>query len=189
MEVSSLAPVQVSAVLLSLLASATGGHRPIGVFCSIYRTWGKSRRKYAMCWEDRSFRACFAAAKLSSSTDVVWRQTVRAECEVARGRTSATLFWDLYKCVELVDLTKLRNRCREYGFPPAIAGLAICFYRSARFAGLGGTISGPAFANHGIIAGCSFATTRSPCLHRGPVGQAGSSSFGFARHLYRRLRD
>ena len=97
MEVSSLAPVQVSAVLLSLLAKATGGYRPIGVFFSIYRIWGKSRRRYAVEWEEGNSRAFFAAAKFSSSTDVVWRQTVRAESEVTRGRTSATLLWDLYK--------------------------------------------------------------------------------------------
>eukprot|EP00959_Pyramimonas_sp_CCMP1952_P426493 8932865-Pyramimonas_sp.AAC.1 len=54
-------PDQISAVLLALPPKATGGYRPIGVFCSWHRVWGRCRRPRALHWEQQRPRRCWAA--------------------------------------------------------------------------------------------------------------------------------
>eukprot|EP00959_Pyramimonas_sp_CCMP1952_P293104 6130090-Pyramimonas_sp.AAC.1 len=71
---------------MSLIGKQAGGFRPIGLFSSIYRLWGKGRRGYATRWEENNRRPFFAAGKFTSSTDVVWRQSVKGEVGVRDGK-------------------------------------------------------------------------------------------------------
>eukprot|EP00959_Pyramimonas_sp_CCMP1952_P373568 7823655-Pyramimonas_sp.AAC.1 len=54
-------PRQISAVLIALLSKPSGGYRPIGVFCSWYRVWGRLRRPQALYWEQQHPRRYWAA--------------------------------------------------------------------------------------------------------------------------------
>eukprot|EP00959_Pyramimonas_sp_CCMP1952_P377325 7903140-Pyramimonas_sp.AAC.1 len=71
----------------------SGGWRPIGPFCSIYRLWGRCRRCYALQWELQYQRSFYAGQSFASASDVAWRQSFRAETSNSSGKVSATLLW------------------------------------------------------------------------------------------------
>eukprot|EP00959_Pyramimonas_sp_CCMP1952_P029109 610349-Pyramimonas_sp.AAC.1 len=56
MEVSSLLPKQAAVTVMSLIGKQAGSFRPIGLFSSIYRLWGKGGRGYATRWEEDNRR-------------------------------------------------------------------------------------------------------------------------------------
>ena len=70
--------------------------------------------------EEANPRNVFAAAKFLPSADLVWRRTARAE-RYLRGHAPATLLWDLYECLELVNLDTLRARCQQSGLNPVMS--------------------------------------------------------------------
>eukprot|EP00959_Pyramimonas_sp_CCMP1952_P003777 80080-Pyramimonas_sp.AAC.1 len=60
MELCSTLPAQLQVVQLALLMKPSGGRGPIGLFCSIYRLWGRCRRRYALQWELQYQRSFYA---------------------------------------------------------------------------------------------------------------------------------
>eukprot|EP00959_Pyramimonas_sp_CCMP1952_P005414 114009-Pyramimonas_sp.AAC.1 len=82
-ERSGLLPGQMNVVLLIMLSKPDGGHRPIGLFVSIYRLWARARRSCARQSEADNARGNFCAGAFASSVDTVWRQGVRSEVAVA----------------------------------------------------------------------------------------------------------
>eukprot|EP00959_Pyramimonas_sp_CCMP1952_P261707 5472678-Pyramimonas_sp.AAC.1 len=81
-----------------------GGWRPSGLFCSIYRLWGRCRRIYARPWEVLFSRPYFAGQSFASATDVVWRQMLKSEAANSKGLCSGTLLWDMTKFHEGISL-------------------------------------------------------------------------------------
>eukprot|EP00959_Pyramimonas_sp_CCMP1952_P283501 5926608-Pyramimonas_sp.AAC.1 len=56
-------PPQTSVALLALLPKPSGGYRPIGVFCSWRRAWGRLRRPMALHWDQQHPRGHWAAGR------------------------------------------------------------------------------------------------------------------------------
>eukprot|EP00959_Pyramimonas_sp_CCMP1952_P116192 2428940-Pyramimonas_sp.AAC.1 len=56
MEATSILPNQVRTIVAPLLAKPAGGWRPIGLFSSCYRCWGKLRRPIAASWGASNWR-------------------------------------------------------------------------------------------------------------------------------------
>eukprot|EP00959_Pyramimonas_sp_CCMP1952_P005781 121059-Pyramimonas_sp.AAC.1 len=83
-------------------------------------------RGYAARWEEDNRRPFFAAGKFTSSTDVVWRQSVKGEVAVNDGKVSAILLWDLVKCFESINHDLLLHRCAQYGFDMSVARMPFC---------------------------------------------------------------
>jgi len=158
-ERSGILPTQLSAVMVALLAKEKGGFRPIGIFPSVYRLWGRARRPLAEAWEARFPRDYWAAGRHRGAMDCVWRQTFRSEAGVRKGDYSATVLWDMFKYYELIDLEALELRAQRHNFPLGVLNICLAACRSARYMCLSGIISGPLRATHGVIAGCSMATT------------------------------
>ena len=104
-------------------------------------------------------REYWAAGANRGAGDVVWRQAFKAEVGTRRGQVSATIFWDLRKYYEHIDLRFLWEKCKQHNFPLCIARLAIQAYSCARFLTLGGVVDGPHWVCRGIVAGCTFATS------------------------------
>eukprot|EP00959_Pyramimonas_sp_CCMP1952_P019670 415806-Pyramimonas_sp.AAC.1 len=86
MEATGSLPVQLSWVLVALLAKPCGGFRPIGIVPSWYRVWGRCRRFEALRWEIQHSRPYWAAGAHRGAGDVVWRQAFRAESGTVRGQ-------------------------------------------------------------------------------------------------------
>eukprot|EP00959_Pyramimonas_sp_CCMP1952_P222487 4651125-Pyramimonas_sp.AAC.1 len=55
-EATSILPNQARTIMVPLLAKPAGGWRPIGLFSSFYRFWGKLRRPIAASWEASNWR-------------------------------------------------------------------------------------------------------------------------------------
>eukprot|EP00959_Pyramimonas_sp_CCMP1952_P386683 8104036-Pyramimonas_sp.AAC.1 len=100
MELCSTLPAQLQVVQLALLMKPSGGWRPIDLFCSINRLWGRCRRSYALQWELQYQRSFYAGQSFASASDVVWRQSFRALTSDSSGKASATLLWDMAKFYE-----------------------------------------------------------------------------------------
>ena len=90
LEVAGLAPSCVRRLLVFLLAKPTGGYRPIALFPSFYRAWGRCRRRIADCWEQEHPREYFAVSTGRSVTDGVWRAAVRAEAGANEGAAAGS---------------------------------------------------------------------------------------------------
>eukprot|EP00959_Pyramimonas_sp_CCMP1952_P026256 551257-Pyramimonas_sp.AAC.1 len=90
MERSGLVPKHLQVILTALLAKPTGGFRPIGIFVSCYRLWGRCRRGFASAWEAENERDYLAGGSFASASYVVWRQAFRAEAARSAGESAAT---------------------------------------------------------------------------------------------------
>ncbi len=77
-------PAQIAAVILTMLSKPTGGYRPIGVFPSPYRLWGRLSRSVADEWErkhERTFSPALSTSRRSTlygDRPYDWRQEMRA---------------------------------------------------------------------------------------------------------------
>eukprot|EP00959_Pyramimonas_sp_CCMP1952_P309368 6474159-Pyramimonas_sp.AAC.1 len=90
-----------------MLAKASGGFRPIGLFVGTYRHWGRARRHFAEEWGGGLAAVFFWCGRFKSSSDVVWRRALRSEESVSCQEVSASVLWDMYKFYELFDLELL----------------------------------------------------------------------------------
>eukprot|EP00959_Pyramimonas_sp_CCMP1952_P157277 3288947-Pyramimonas_sp.AAC.1 len=89
-------PFQLRAVIVAMLPKPSSGFRPIGVFPSLCRLWGKCRRGFAVQWGTANQRVFWAAGQYKSARDVVWRQTARSERSRNQSQHACTLLWDFY---------------------------------------------------------------------------------------------
>ena len=106
-------PRQIERVLVALLPKASGGFRPIGLFPSLYRLWGRVRRPMAARWEQSHSRDYFAAGQYAGATDVVWRQAVLSEAGALSGQVAFSVLWDMsniYECFTLASITAISTR-------------------------------------------------------------------------------
>eukprot|EP00959_Pyramimonas_sp_CCMP1952_P026929 565426-Pyramimonas_sp.AAC.1 len=145
-------PEQISAVLLALLSKPTAGYRPIGVFCSWHRVWRRLRRRQALTWGLGHPRRYWADGGNRGASDAVWRQSVLAEHGTAAKEVSCSVFYDMLKYYETIDLDMLLAKCRRRGFPQPIARLCMLAFRCGRLLSLGGIIMGPSFVDKGVVA-------------------------------------
>ena len=158
-EITGVLPETMRVLQLALLAKAAGGFRPIGLFSSGYRLWGRAPRNMASDWEAAHPRQYLAASAFNGASDVVWRQSLRSELGVRKKQAAATLLWDLRKFYEGMRLDLLEQRAAALGFPEQITSVCLTAYRGARFVTMASISTGPFYSINGVIAGCSMATT------------------------------
>ena len=156
MERTGHLPEQQRQVYIFLLDEAGGGTRPIGLFTAYYRTWSKARQGEASKWNAIHDRWFFAAGKGRSTSDPVWRQSVRNQLSTSEGGHVASLCWDLRTFYESMSHTRLREQALLHDFPVALADVAINAYKMARLLTYEGQASDELFPAHGIVAGDSL---------------------------------
>ena len=89
-ELNSRWPSQVRFVLTVLLPKKLG-FRMIGLFCSLYRLWGRSRRYLAKAWELQHPSQPIAWSSGKGCISAAWGQAARSEVNVLRGGASAAI--------------------------------------------------------------------------------------------------
>ena len=153
-------PPQLMASLIALLPKASGGLRPIVWAQSIFRVWSRARLDLVKSLEvSKTYHLPFAAQKNRGPTDIVWRHAFKAECAQTNNSHFVCLLWDLHKCYEMVGHTKLIAAAIKHDYPLAILRICIHAYRSPRRIIYKGIVSRPIFAEQGILAGVSTATS------------------------------
>ena len=94
-ELTARFPRPCRRMLVPLLEKRQGGFRDITIFSSPYRLWARGRKGVVTEWEVANARPYYLSAARCSPTDAVWRRTVKAEAEVARGAgtAAAAVLW------------------------------------------------------------------------------------------------
>ena len=157
-EARGLFPRQQRLLQIFLTEKPKGGHRSLGLFCSLYRLWTRIRRPEAKLWEIRNQRQYIIFGPGGSAVEAVWRQSLRAELAAARGLVSASLAWDLKEYYEYIDRADLAKRGKQQEFPEVLTRGSVNMYGAARVVTLDGAARRVGFAIRGVVAGCGFAT-------------------------------
>ena len=155
-----LMPKQLFATFITLLPKATGGLRPIAWAQSVFRVWSRARQALVKAWESAcTNHLAFAAQRGKSPIDIIWRQSFKAEAAQEAGDHFVCLFWDLYKCYELINHSKLLLAGRKHNYRMAVLRICIAAYKAPRRILYKGIVSRPILPNCGILAGVSSATS------------------------------
>eukprot|EP00959_Pyramimonas_sp_CCMP1952_P325136 6805542-Pyramimonas_sp.AAC.1 len=107
---AALAPMQLSVVIMALLAKPLGGFRPIGIVWVVFCVYGETRRELAVARGREHTGPCFCDGAFEGAQDVVWRRALVAEGSASAGDEAAALLADLYTYYELFDLKLLAYR-------------------------------------------------------------------------------
>ena len=159
-EAIGVMPQQTMITIITLIPKPTAGVRPIGIFHSGFRLWAKARRSLVDDWETRcADMPEFAAAKHRSSTNVVWRHSMKGEFAKANRRHFAVIMWDLLKCYEHMDHQVLVRAARNHRYPLALLRLTLAVYAADRHIVYEGLASASMQASRGIVAGSAMATS------------------------------
>jgi len=156
LEKSGHLPNQQRFVAIFLLDKPTGGTRPVGLFTAFYRLWAKARQEDAAAWAADHDMPFFAAGKGRSTTDPVWRQSVRNQTSKAQREHVASLCWDLRKFYETMDHDRMLCQARKHHFPSALVEVALNAYKMERTVTYQGIAAEGVFPSQGIVAGDSL---------------------------------
>ena len=92
LEALGVFPEDLEQVLVALIPKPTGGERPIGLYLALFRVWSAARVQALRDWERDSAQCpAFNTGGGQATTDVVWRQAVRAEADRAEMQPFLTL--------------------------------------------------------------------------------------------------
>ncbi len=153
-------PSQVELITLPTIPKPSGGCRLIGIFAAICRVWSKARRDIASDWELRNDRGYFASGADRCTADTVWLQSAAAEAQLAEeGHVAAAVLLDLEKFFEYIDHDALFDRAVRLGLPEPLVRLALASYAGPRRIRLRDFIAQEVYADRGVVAGCSLAST------------------------------
>ena len=94
-----------------------------------------------------------------SSTDAAFDHGAAAEVAHLQNEHTITVPIDIWKCDELVDPRRLMEQAARMGFPLRLAWMSVQLYFQPRVLQAYGSATLPFASAHGIIAGCSLATT------------------------------
>ena len=84
---------------------------------------------------------------------------MRAETSTAKGQHAGGVFRDMLKYSEQIPLALLESRGRRRNSDSVVLSVCLSAHRSARYMVLCSVVSAAQFAEFGVIAGCSMATT------------------------------
>ena len=164
-EAIGVLPQQAMQVFICLIPKPISGTRPIGLYQSTFRLWGKARKSIVADWESSICdNGIFAAGKHKSSLDVAWRVAMKKELASSSNLSYAAVFWDLYKCYELIKHDVLFAAAVRHKFPLAILRITIASYQQPRRLIMHDIVSRCIQPSRGIIAGVMSATAELKCV-------------------------
>ena len=151
-------PLAIGHVMIALLAKATGGFRPIGLFPSLVRIWMRARLPDATAWQALWNRPWLYAGPGRGADVAAWKQAARAESAAAFGLDYAAALLDLVKAFERVPHDLLVRRASSLRYNLYLLRVSTSAYLLARTVQVRGVCAKPVFAIRGITAGSGHAT-------------------------------
>ncbi len=146
-------------IVFARIPKEGGGHRLIGLMTSLYRVWTKLRRPYCTKWEGDHARSWDYASSGKGALAGAWDLGMEVEAAKAVGMQTAAYLSDLAKFYEHIPHALVLEKSAELGFPLTIALLAINQYGGNRRVSVDKCWSQSVCTVHGVVAGCSLATT------------------------------
>ena len=151
-------PEQVRTILVAQIPKASGGRRPIGLLPGLVRIWERLRKPVVEVWRRSVERDYNWAAKGRSAQTAVWRQALRDEAAIARGKMTAATLVDLVKAFEMVKLELVWRQGLALHFPPLVLRMVLESFAFARMLSWKGAVAEEVHTLSAILAGGSFAT-------------------------------
>ena len=158
-EAHGLWTTQQSDLIVTLLAKATGGKRPILFFRSAYRLWGRWAQARVKTWAVDALQHYALNNQAGRRPgDAIWRNQVRAQMAEDTGLSFGEVFWDMAKAFDRVPREQLLRIALARGYPPSILRLSLLSYEWARRIVNGPLVAAPISPTRGIGPGSPFAT-------------------------------
>jgi len=162
-------PKRLWLVLIVLLPKADGGRRPIGLFPSLIRIWGRARAVVARSWEAAQARPYLFGGECKGAQRAAWQAAFKAEAAALRTRSYAESLLDLVKAFEKVPHDLLVQAAAQLGYSRWVLRLSLSAYRLRRSIGVDAVYSRLVTATCGITAGSTFATSELRLLLIGAI--------------------
>ena len=147
-------------LIVKLIPKPAGGYRPIGLFPTLARLYGKARQSIIRHWMRENIKD--ATINMTSGRrvgDATWRHKVLSLLDADKKRFVLEGLWDVQKCFEHVNRRKLVNMAAALGYPMDLLAVSLSTYRWPRTVLIDKDIvSPPVWAATGIAAGSPQAT-------------------------------
>ena len=152
-------PEALEMVIIVLIPKDDGDTRPIHLYASVIRLWGRARGDERGQWEADHHRDEMYASKGRAATRVAWQAAFNAKAAHLCGRRHVHGLLDLTKAFDKVDWRRLIDAGLRHGYPMRMLLLALRSYTHPRVLKMRGAISDDIVASCGIGAGSTSATT------------------------------
>ena len=147
-------------LIVKLIPKSAGGYRPIGLFPSLARLYGKARQPIIRRWMKEAIPdPMINMASGRRVGDATWRHKILAIIDTDHHKYVLEGLWDVQKCFEHVNRRKLVNIAAALHYPVDLLAVSLSTYRWPRTLLLEKNIvTTPVWPNSGIAAGSPQAT-------------------------------
>ena len=118
-------PQQVLHNIIAMFAKPAGGERPIAVTAYPYAWYMGCRKSLAVKWDNEKKGFWDDAVRKSSALQATLRRKLRDEVEVLNGGCVVSVFYDLEKFYDTIDIKGLIGWARERDFHLGVLALAM----------------------------------------------------------------
>ena len=93
-------PAMCRCIMVILFPKPDGGRRPIGLFHSLVRLWGRARSDYARRWEQQTDMPCVFGSSGKGAQRAAWQVAFRSEVAAQHRKSYGHTLFDLVNCFE-----------------------------------------------------------------------------------------
>ena len=104
-------------IMIVLLPKPDGGRRPIGLFHSIVRLWGRARSLLARRWEADNDMNCLFGGAGKGAQRAAWQASFRSETAAQNKRAYGQALLDMAKCFEHLRFEMIWEAAKQHGYP------------------------------------------------------------------------
>ena len=155
-ETLGLFPVQAGVNIVSLIPKPAGGERPITLTPFVYFLWAALRRPLGAEWDEKAAGFWDDCIRGGNALRAGLARRLFDELAFEHNEANFSIYWDLTKFFDHVDLNRLALLAEQLGFPLKVLSLALNVHCNLRLlVHKEVTVCGIS-ATRGILAGCPF---------------------------------
>ena len=155
-ETLGLFPVQAGVNIVSLIPKPTGGERPITLTPFVYFLWAALRRPLGAEWDEKAAGFWDDCIRGSNALRAGLARRLFDELAFEHNEANFSIYWDLTKFFDHVDLNRLALLADQLGFPLKVLSLALNVHCNLRLLVHKGVAGCGIAATRGILAGVPF---------------------------------
>jgi hypothetical protein len=151
-------PISCREAVIRMLPKPRGGHRPIALFRSLFRAWGKARTPILAAWAKSLCTAVFAMSPGRRVTDGLYRDLCRALLSQVQAKVVLEAHFDVAKFFDHIRRFPLVQVAATMGYPMQLLRISLSTYAGARRIVMDeGVTSEPLWGTEGVMAGSPHA--------------------------------
>ena len=165
-----VAPIQSLVMMIALVLKPAGGDRPIALSSLLQVLWSGIRSPPVRSWENGFVKFWDDAVRGSSALQAALLRCLNAEIAQLSGHASLSIFWDMAKFYDSIDLVRLMILGNTAGILARTFMLDMMSHCSPRFLRWCKSCSDIIEVSNGMLAGGKFSNTYArialyPILH------------------------